>query len=190
MADKALPSIEHLRQILDYDPETGALTWKEREPETFYGISEAKARESSMAWNGRRAGKPAGCDNGNGYIMTRIRFGGQQVKVYAHRAAWAITHGEWPNYIDHINGDRSDNRLCNLRSVSQSENLRNQRRQRHPKSGQFGVYPYGSGGRWTSKIRINGKSRHLGCFATKEDAAAAYRHAAAENGYTARHGCD
>ncbi len=90
---------ELLRERLSYCPTTGVLRWKV----------------------GPNAGKPAGGVK-SGYV--RIAISG--VNVFAHRAAWAITHGKWPNeVIDHINRNRQDNRLENLRDVSGTENARN-----------------------------------------------------------------
>lgn len=94
-----------LRQLVEYDPETGSLIWKQR--------------DGNARLNSKLAGKPAFAQLSDGYLTGRIK--GKNYK--AHRIAWAVAYGEWPQgQIDHINGDRSDNRLPNLRVVSNSEN--------------------------------------------------------------------
>ena len=90
---------ELLRERLTYCPTTGVFRWR----------------------TGTNTGKPAGHIK-SGYV--RIAIGG--VNVFAHRAAWAIAHGKWPDeVVDHINRDRQDNRLENLRDVSGAVNAKN-----------------------------------------------------------------
>lgn len=110
--------------------------------------------------------------NSIGYM--RICVDGR--RYLAHRVAWMYVHGVWPSsLIDHINGDRADNRLCNLRDVSQSVNQQNVTRPRkHGTSGFLGVTLCKSTGRWAARIRINGKKVSLGRFDTPERAYAAY----------------
>lgn len=152
------PSItaEEARQLLDYDAETGALTWR---------VGRKRAR----------AGNVAGTPHSKGYIQIRI-YG----KPYlAHRLAWLITHGAWPeNQIDHINGERDDNRLVNLRPATPAENLRNAKRQRNNTSGFKGVSWHKPSKRWQAQIAVNGRTIHVGCFSTPEEAHAAYCKAA------------
>lgn len=101
--DEITPAI--LRDRLTYCPTTGVIRWR----------------------NGPFSGKPAGTIR-SGYL--RINVHG--INILAHRAAWAITHGEWPkNVIDHINHDPLDNSIKNLRDVSALENARNRRKRRH-----------------------------------------------------------
>jgi hypothetical protein len=89
---------------------------------------------------------------------------------------WAIAHGAWPSgEIDHMNGDRKDNRLCNLRDVPRMVNAQNMRRaKRNSKTGVLGVSPDAKRGVFKAQIVIGGKNRYLGRFATIEDASAAY----------------
>jgi hypothetical protein len=91
-----------------------------------------------------------------------------------HRAAWLYVHGKWPNgQIDHINGDRSDNRISNLRDVSHSVNQQNVHRPRRDNaSGFLGVTRQKN--LWTSQVTVSGKTLHLGLFKTPEEAASAY----------------
>jgi hypothetical protein len=107
-----------------------------------------------------------------GYWQIRL----DQRTYLGHRLAWLHVHGRWPvGVIDHINGDRGDNRLSNLREVSQRTNTENQRKViRGTASGLLGVYPYGNQGRFTSKIKVGRENIHIGCFDTAEEAHEAY----------------
>lgn len=156
---------EYLREILDYDPETGAFTWKLR-------------ADATPQWNGKYAGKPAGShDTSTGYHQLSING----IFRYAHRAAWLYTFGEWPaQQIDHINGVGSDNRISNLRLASHTENMRNTRKRADNTSGFKGVSHAKHAKRWRAKIQSHQKQRYLGCFDTPEEAHAAYCKAAAE----------
>src|SRR5689334_22074801 len=116
MAYLKLPDIELLRKLLDYDPETGLFRWKARSPAMFDGNATRCNR-----WNGRLAGKEAGNVRGDGYRSIDVG----NIKYLAHRLAWALHHGEEPIEIDHINGDRGDNRYANLREVTRTENNMN-----------------------------------------------------------------
>lgn len=104
----------------------------------------------------------------------RISFNGRLFQ--AHRLAWAIAHGKWPeDLIDHINGDRSDNRLSNLRDVSARVNLQNERKARkNSRSGLLGASWSKVTKRWAARIHYDGKHRHLGYFDTPQEAHAAY----------------
>lgn len=173
-------SIETLRALLDYNPETGDLTWKPRPVSMF------KAPRDAAAWNARYAGRPALTTiNGCGYLTGGI-FDRQRL---AHRVAWAICHGEWPvDQIDHQNGDRTDNRISNLRVVSHSENGRNQKRPRTNTSGVIGVSWSLSAGKWRALITADGARKHLGYFADFYAAVAARKAAEAEHGFHPHHG--
>jgi hypothetical protein len=146
---------EHLRARLHYNPDTGVFTWlssPSRKAVTFVG-------------------KPAGCVK-NGYITIGI----DRVDYPAHRLAWLYVYGEWPaERIDHINLDRADNRISNLRQCTHSQNLANTRARSTNSSGYKGVYFHTGAKRWQAKIKVNYRSKHLGFFDTKEEAADAYR---------------
>lgn len=173
-----------LRQILDYDPETGLLTWRERTPDLFSDEGTSAAKRCAL-WNARYAGTPAFTSRHNrGYLMGFIN----NRAFLTHRIIWMLVHGEQPDDVDHINGDRVDNRLANLRNVSRSVNLRNSKMRRDNTSGINGVSREGS--RWAAYITVNRKRKFLGYFYTVEDAAAARKAAEVRvGGFTARHGC-
>ena len=153
---------EYLRSILHYDPESGIFT--------------RKVSTSSRA----KVGDVAGCPDGGGYLQIRI-----QSRLYlAHRLAWLHTYGVWPkDQIDHINRNRSDNRIYNLREVTNKQNLQNAGKYSHNTSGHPGVYWHKQRSKWQVKIRHNQKLIHLGYFSILEEAIAARK--AAEKLYWA-----
>jgi len=167
-----------LRQILRYDPQTGVLVWRQR-PRCMFPSDQEERR-----WNSRYAGKVAFSKNVHGYldgmVFRRMRN--------AHSVAWAIHTGQKPpanKQIDHINGDKTDNRLENLRLVSRSENCRNTPIRRNNKTGVMGVVKKGN--RWIANIH-NGKQIYLGSFETLEEAAQARKNAEAKYGFHTNHG--
>jgi len=166
-----LPSQEYLCQRFEYDPETGVLLWRYREG-------------GYPQWNKRFAGKPALNAQLAGY-----RRGKLDGKYYrAHRIIWKLVFGTEPQNIDHINGDRGDNRIDNLRSVGQSENLKNMRRRRDNISGVTGVCWFKARSKWHVRVKVCGKDRHIGYFADFEQAVAARKEAEKLNGYHPNHG--
>lgn len=96
-----------------------------------------------------------------------------------HRVAWYFHYGVWPaRFVDHINGNRSDNRIVNLRLATPSENLQNRGKPKNNTSGFKGVSWNRPRQKWQATIRYNGRNKNLGGFATREEAAAAYNKAA------------
>lgn len=147
---------------LSYEPVTGKLFW----------IASA---ERPASWNARFGGAEAFTSTSRGYKQSCI----DGKKYYAHRVAWRIHFGEWPPsgmQIDHINGDRSDNRICNLRLATAGQNGAN-RKKGWGSSSYLGVSIHTSG-KWTAAIQSDGKSKYLGLFETEHEAALAYRNAA------------
>ncbi len=132
-----------LKEILDYNPDTGIFTWK---------ISSKKIK----------IGDIAGSKHKSGYI--RIFY---KMKCYkAHRLAWIYTHGKTPIEIDHINGIRSDNRIINLRNATKLDNRKNKGISSLNTSGITGV-KLAKSGNWESFIGSQNKSIHLGTFRDK-----------------------
>lgn len=145
---------EELRSAIDYDTETGVFTWK----------------SDKTGWT--RAGAKAGAMRKDGYVL--ISINGK--RYLAHRLAWLYVHGQWPSkFIDHIDGNPSNNRIANLREVDQSINMQNQRRAlSNNKSGLLGVCWSSNARKWHAQINIDGINTHVGYYNTKEEAHAAY----------------
>lgn len=146
-------SHDRLKQLLDYDPDTGAFRWK---------ITKGRAK----------SGQFAGATDAYGYRVIRV----DGVLYKAHRLAWLHVHGEWPNgLLDHINRAPGDNRLCNLREATQSENMHNANRK--SVSGVPGVRWRPERNKWVAQIRVGYRSHMIGAFASKQEAIEARRQA-------------
>lgn len=181
---KSLPSPELLHKLLRYNPETGDLFWRERTPDMFTSNRQA-AEHSCAVWNAKFAHKEALTSPSNGY-RRGIVLGRHHL---AHRVAWAMHHGGWPqSAIDHVNGVRCDNRITNLRDVDQSTNMRNAQRMKNNTSGQTGVSWGKANNKWIAYISVSGKRKHLGFFTDISDAVAARKAAELEHGYHPNHG--
>jgi HNH endonuclease len=168
MAPKKMPPREYVRECLDYAPDTGVFHWRVRPLAHFF---DEAARKKC---NRRHAGRVAGAPRANGYT---------QIKIYgsfylAHRLAWFMINGEpMPDEIDHINGDRSDTRIANLRAATSSQNNFNRHDGKLPISGVRGIFQ-NRWGIYEARIRLHGVHYHIGSFATLEEAAEARRDAA------------
>jgi hypothetical protein len=149
---------DQLRQILSYDAEAGRFFWL-----VDLGRAARVGVEANQA------------DKGDGY--RRIKINGKHYA--AHRLALCLAHGAWPAQdVDHINGDRSDNRLANLREVSHKVNMQNQRKPRADNPAKLlGVGWHKASQAWRARITIDGKQTHLGLFKTAEEAAQAHLNA-------------
>lgn len=134
----------------------------------------------------RIVGQPAFITIGkNGYLSSRV--GGKN--IYAHQAAWVIIHSSWPSGdIDHINGDRADNCILNLRDVTRSENSKNAKKSSANTSGVTGVVWHKGASKWASQIMVSGKNIYLGLFDDIHEAATARRSAEREFGFHENHG--
>lgn len=176
--------IEKLREILSYNPETGILTWKPRDPASFSCVATERNRVATR-WNALRAGKPAGHMNSRGYIVVCI-----EAKTFQHhRIAWALHYGEWPSdQIDHVNHDKTDNRIINLRDVSGYENCRNRSLPENTSSGEIGVHFHKPSQKWHARIYVDGVRQHIGAFDSIAEAASARRAASVAHGFHENHG--
>lgn len=162
MAAKALPPQSLLLQLFRYEPDTGKLFWRVR-------------RSRREAFTGK---------NFQGYLVGRI----YRERFAAHRVIWKMVHGVDPSEIDHINHDRSDNRLSNLREVKRFENCRNRSQSKANSSGVAGVMFHKAAGKWLAKIMVDYRTVHLGLFQQFDDAVAARKAAEVEYGFHASHG--
>lgn len=152
---------ETLKEILHYDPNTGVFTWLPRKPTTWM----------VKTWNSRHAGNEAGGFGLHGYRMIPV----SRKSYLAHRLAWLYMTGQWPvDDIDHINGDRKDNRFSNLREATRAQNIYNQSTIR-AKSGYRGVKLHKKTGTYHARIAHEGQAISLGYFETAEMADVAYR---------------
>jgi hypothetical protein len=157
---------ERLKELLDYDEKTGVFTWKA---------------------DGRRhvAGSIAGHEKPNGYLHLWI----ESKKYHAHRLAWLYVHGNMPKHqIDHINHNRADNRIVNLRDVSPLENQRNASLRNDNSSGVCGVCFDKTRNKWISRIKLEGKRKNLGRFHDFFAAVCARKSAEVKYGFHENHG--
>lgn len=168
-----------IREIYDYNPETGVFTFLPRKPESF-----ATPRAAGI-FKSKCLGKPAGWRHTLGYVV--INADGKP--RLAHRMAWIWMKGEVPfAEIDHINGDRADNRFANLRAVPKVDNCRNRSLHKDNTSGVNGVFWEARRGVWRAEIKSENRSIYLGQFKTMEEGKAARKAAERVLGYHARHG--
>jgi len=171
-----------LKELLSYDPDTGDFVWSVR-PKDMFSLDRLCKR-----WNTRHAGKVAGSvylgSTTGGYCHIKIN-----ARNYAaHRLAWLYVHGKWPNQIDHINHKRDDNRIVNLRDVTQKENCRNASMYSNNKSGMMGVRYQNSSSKWVAEIIVDGREVRLGLFGEISDAKAARMEANIKYGFHKNHG--
>ena len=147
MSKNPLPEQGLLNELLRYDQDSGKLFWRVRSIKHF-GNTNRQA-----VWNSRYAGKEAGLDKA--YVMVKVMG-----KAYvAHRLIWKMIHGEEPNEVDHINRDKKDNRLSNLRNVDHSTNMRNRPASRNNTSGHKHISWSKSLQRWVVQLNVPGKGQ-------------------------------
>ena len=152
---------KEIKELLHYNPDTGLFSWRNNITHNI------------------KAGDIAGGDN-HGYISITIKG----KLYYAHRLAWLYVYGEVPpNQIDHINHDKSDNRIANIRPVSNSENQKNKPVRENSKSGVAGVNWDASRKKWAARITVNYKYICLGRHTKKEDAVLARKEAERKYGF-------
>lgn len=147
-------TLEHLKSVLNYNSDTGLFTW-------------LRSVSSNV-----KSGDIAGCLNNCGYSQIYVKN-----KPYlAHRLAWFYFYGKWPNdQIDHINGKRTDNRIVNLRDVTNRCNSENRKNKNKSKGDlPIGVYYRKDTKKYSSQITINGVRKTVGSFNTPELAHEAY----------------
>ena len=161
MKQRPLPIDQELiKTMLDYNPVSGVLTWKKSNKEA-------------------------------GFVHKKTMYRHIKIKsttFQAHRIAWCYVNGDTSMSIDHINGDKSDNRIENLRVVTDLDNQKNQKKYSTNKSGVTGVHWHSASKKWRAAITVNRKQIIIGYFDCKEDAAIARKKSSIENGFHANHG--
>lgn len=151
---KPILTQSRLRELFDYDPETGIVTRK------------------LCTANRQKIGEEVGHKYKRGYLQATINY----VKYPLHRLIWVLQYGVWPKGdIDHIDRDRANNRLANLRDVSRSENMQNAGVSSANWSGYTGVAWDKSKCLWVAQIKANGKQLFLGRFKDPAAASTAYQ---------------
>jgi len=150
-------SPQRIAELIEYDPATGRLTWRER----------AGNKKHNNRWAGRPAlARRQKHGHLGGMVLRRVAM--------AHRVAWAIHYGEWPaGTIDHINGDPSDNRINNLRVVTPHQNSMNRHKKVGTTSNFHGVYYCRRDKRFYAFVKHKCKTHYVGCFSDEEEAARA-----------------
>lgn len=181
---KKLPSQETLKELLDYNPDTGIFTWKYRD-EKYFQNGKYSSDRLAKTWNAKNAGKTAFTSvSVRGYLQARILG-----KAYiAHRVAWKWLYDEEPEAIDHQNHDRTDNREINLRAASYALNNKNRGLGTNNTSGYTGVHWCKQRNIWKAKLKINKHVIHLGSFKTIEEAVKARKQADVKYGFHENHG--
>lgn len=165
---------DEVKRLLEYDPETGVLTWK-------INISNRKIGDvAGYSYTLKRQGES---------YKRYIKIGIKDKKYLAHRIIWLYVNGSFPeNEIDHIDGDGTNNKIENLREVEHKENSKNRRKPSNNISGMVGIaYVYN---KWRVTIRVNGKRIHLGYFKDIQDAIISRKEAELKYGFHPNHGTD
>ena len=161
---------EKVREHLSYDASTGVL----------YRIRDTRWWKGGQIETGIRT-------DSDGCTYKQVGIGGE--KVMAHRLAWLLYYKEWPDgQLDHQDGNGLNNRIDNLRCVTNMINAMNQKKNKRNTSGFVGVRKHAQDDRWQARIYNNGEEVYLGIFKTKEQAVEARRIASIKFGYHPNHG--
>lgn len=170
---------EYLKECLDYNPDTGSFTWKERPADHFKDLKGFRIHKA------RFANKEAGTIGSQGYSHIFINKKSYRLQ----RLAWLYCYGYMPLlFVDHINGIRSDNRLSNLREVSNTENIKNGKKRKNNTSGVQGVSWHQKAGKWMAQIMVDRKSVYLGLHETLSAAISARKEAEIKYNFHKNHG--
>src|SRR6478736_1004959 len=170
-------TLERALALFDYDKENGRLFWKERP------LSDFKSQRARNTWNGKLPGKEVGSVN---HEYRSLNIDGVSYKT--HRVIWFIETGEWPDEVDHDNGNTLDNRFANLNSGSHRQNMLNKAMPRTNKSGTPGVLWEPSKRLWVARITDNRKLVTLGRSKDKDKVVELRKAAERALGYHRNHG--
>lgn len=159
---------DKLTDLLAYDPDTGIFTWKSRANKRLF------------------VGSRAGYVGSQGYRYIKILG----KKYPEHRLAWFYVHGQLnpKRHIDHINHDRSDNRMANLRLVTAAQNAQNRSKTTHSRTQQTGIYYRKRDKKYVAQLRVGGRKVFQKAFDDADEAAQAYKEQALRYGFHANHG--
>ena len=165
--------------MVKYNADTGSMIW----------LAKTTGKDASR-WNSRYAGKECGTIDDKGYRRILFRFEiGSTFKIRVHRLAWFIANGVIPSgEIDHINQNKADNRLSNLRDVPKELNQRNGTRKSNNTSGVPGVTWHKQHGKWCAQAVVDGKHHHIGLFREISEAEKATIKFRLDHGFTETHG--
>lgn len=160
-----MPSANELHEIFTYND--GKLYWKKK---TAICV---------------KIGTEAGLKHGKGYLIVPIKY----KHYYVHRIIYAMHHNDVPYIIDHIDGNKANNKIENLRPATRQENARNCKKQKNNTSGEKNVFWHKNSKKWKVALSINNKLTHIGTFSEFEDAKkAAYNARIRHHGVYAQHG--
>lgn len=180
MRYKEIPSLNHLNECFDADFENGLLFWKIRP------INHFRDQRIYHSWNRRFPKTKAGAfNNVSKYIIVKL----DKVDYVIHRILWKMYYGEINSRldIDHIDGNKTNNKISNLRLVERFVNTRNQKLRNINTSGYKGIHFDNKRLKWMVQISFNGRQEYLGSFENKEDAIICRKKAEKENGYLNTH---
>lgn len=181
---KPLPSAVYLNCCFHYDNNAGKLIWKSRPRWHF------QSDRAHKAFNTRCAGKAAGAISKRKGCKSYVHISIESTLYQAHRLIAAM-HGLEINegvYVDHIDGDGTNNRISNIRIGSLSDNQRNVKKRKNNKSGFNGVHFSERMGKWVAQANVNGERHHIGIFDNFEIAVEARKMFNELNGFHSNHG--
>ena len=158
--------MEYLKEYLIYDPDNGKFFWKKE------SLNKA-----------RKVGEEAGSYAGNGYSIICV----ENKRFSGHRLAWYFYYGEWPDFhIDHMDGDKQNNKINNLRKSNPSVNMKNRGLNKNNTTGYSGIQK--SRNKWRVRVRIDGKLLNFGTYDNIEDAVRVRNEVYIEYGFHPNHG--